>query len=137
MIKKYFINNNCVEESVKTFLSEFVIVDDDGKKVHKYGQQLTTIANRNQVSVTIDLDDMTEYNDTLTENIMQNTRRYSKIFSDAIMELLPSYKTHEVTAKDSLDIYIEHRLLMEQRTRPTIEQRDERNRFPSELMKRL
>jgi len=41
------------------------------------------------------------------------------------------------TAKDSLDVYIEHRLLMEQRMHQPGEQRDPRNKYPPELMRRL
>lgn len=40
-------------------------------------------------------------------------------------------------AKDSLDVYIEHRLLMQSRNRPNTEDRDARNNFPQELMKRF
>jgi DNA replication licensing factor MCM7 len=83
------------------------------------------------------LDDVTEFNDSLAEAILENARRYTTIFSDVIAELLPTYKEREVTAKDALDVYIEHRLLMESRTRHQMEQRDPRNQFPPELMKRL
>lgn len=68
---------------------------------------------------------------------MQNTRRYSNLFSEVILELLPQYKERNVVAKDSLDVYIEHRLLMESRLRTNNEARDARNCFPPELMKRL
>lgn len=51
--------------------------------------------------------------------------------------MLPDYKERELETKDALDIYIEHRLLMEARTRPTGEQRDPRNKYPRELIKRL
>lgn len=98
---------------------------------------MTCIAHREQVSIVIDLDDLQEYNESIVEAILQNTRRYSNLFSDVILELLPSYKEHSVTAKDSLDVYIEHRLLMESRFRNTNEARDSHNRFPQELIKRL
>lgn len=42
--------------------------------------------------------------------------------------------------KDALDIYIEHRLLMEQRNHPDGDAevaRDARNKYPAELMRRL
>lgn len=39
--------------------------------------------------------------------------------------------------KDALDIYIEHRLAIESSMRQPGEQRDPRNRFPPELMRRL
>lgn len=113
------------------------MTDDDGKKHFKYGKQLSLLANRNQILINIDLDDLYEFNEDLAENVVENTRRYSIIFSDCIAELLPTYKTGECVAKDSLDIYIEHRLLMEARNRNPMDQRDDRNRFPPELMKRL
>lgn len=91
-----------------------------------------------QVAITIDLDDISEQDEELAQTIMGNTRRYVSLFSDVISELLPSYKEHEVIAKDSLDVYIEHRLLMESRVRPNQnDDRDARNKFPHELMKRF
>ena len=38
-------------------------------------------------------------NPELAEAIIQNTRRYITIFSDAISELLPTYKQKEVSKK--------------------------------------
>lgn len=99
--------------------------------------QLTKLAHREQISLTIELDDVFEFNESLVEGITENTRRYVNIFSDVIFELLPQYKSHNVVAKDSLDVYIEHRMLMESRLRNPSEQRDARNQFPAELMKRL
>uniref|UniRef100_A0A667WLB1 DNA replication licensing factor MCM7 n=1 Tax=Myripristis murdjan TaxID=586833 RepID=A0A667WLB1_9TELE len=43
----------------------------------------------------------------------------------------------QVVAKDSLDVYIEHRLMMEQRGRDPAETRDPRNQYPPELMRRF
>lgn len=43
----------------------------------------------------------------------------------------------QVVAKDSLDVYIEHRLMMEQRARDPADTRDPRNQYPPELMRRL
>jgi len=41
--------------------------------------------------------------------------------------------------KDTLDVYIEHRLLMERRNHPEGQEitRDPRNKYPPELMRRL
>lgn len=78
-----------------------------------------------------------EFNEQLVEAIMANTRRYLKMFSDVISEILPTYKERNVLAKDSLDVYIEHRLLLEQRTRNQNEPTSSMNQFPTELMKRL
>uniref|UniRef100_A0A8C7FAI0 DNA replication licensing factor MCM7 n=1 Tax=Oncorhynchus kisutch TaxID=8019 RepID=A0A8C7FAI0_ONCKI len=43
----------------------------------------------------------------------------------------------QVVAKDSLDVYIEHRLMMEQRGHDTTDTRDPRNQYPAELMRRF
>jgi DNA replication licensing factor MCM7 len=95
------------------------------------------LAHREQVNITIDLDDLAEYNEQLAQAIQENTRRYVNFFANVIQELLPSYKEREVVAKDSLDVYIEHRLLMEARTRNPMDSQDPRNKFPPELMRRF
>ena len=44
----------------------------------------------------------------------------------------------QVSYKDALDVYIEHRLMMEQRNhQDPSEHRDWRNKYPSELMRRF
>lgn len=85
----------------------------------------------------IELDDLRDYNEDLAESVVQNTRRYLNILGEIVAELLPSYKEHDVVAKDALDVYIEHRLMMENRLRQPNEQRNIQNQFPSELMRRL
>ncbi|XP_065079085.1 DNA replication licensing factor Mcm7 [Ochlerotatus camptorhynchus] len=124
------------KETIISFLTEFYKEDDDGKKIFVYARQMTNIAHREQVGLTIDLDDVASYNDQLAEAIQGNCRRYVKLVSDTIFELLPSYKEREVINKDPLDIYIEHRLLMQSRMRNPNEHRDARNTIPSELVKR-
>lgn len=124
-------------ETIKNFLAEFCTTDEDGNKIFKYAAQLTRLAHREQVNITIDLDDLAEYNEGLAQAIQQNTRRYVNFFANAIQEMLPNYKERDVVAKDSLDVYIEHRLLMEARTRNPMDNRDARNQFPPELMRRF
>ncbi|KAG5676416.1 hypothetical protein PVAND_006254 [Polypedilum vanderplanki] len=124
-------------ETIKNFLTEFCSSDDEGNKIFKYASQLIRLAHREQVNITIDLDDLADYDETLAQAIQQNTRRYAIMFSNVIQELLPNYKEREVVAKDSLDVYIEHRMLMESRSRNPMEQRDPRNSFPPELMRRF
>lgn len=118
-------------------MAEFCKQDDDGKKQFVYAQQLVKIAHREQVLINIDLDHLSEFNEGLAEAVVANCRRYATMFSDAIAEMLPNYKEREVQAKDALDVYIEHRLLMESRNRNPMEQHDSRNNFPPELMKRF
>lgn len=133
-----FSSYSILAETIKTFLMEFCSTDDkSGKKTFKYASAMTELAHREQVSITIDLDDVAEENEELAQNIQENTRRYCSLFSDVIFDLLPTYKEREVASKDSLDVYIDHRLLMETRTRHVTEDRDPRNNFPQELMKRF
>lgn len=54
-----------------------------------------------------------------------------------VQDILPDFKEKTVVPKDALDIYIEHRLMMEARNQHPGEQRDPRNRFAPELMRRL
>lgn len=116
---------------------EFCTTDDDGNKIFKYASQLTRLAHREQIGITIDLDDLASFNESLAEAIQLNCRRYVSFFGNVIQELLPNYKEREVVAKDSLDVYIEHRMLMQGRTRNPMEAKDAQNQFPPELMRRF
>lgn len=127
------------------------------------------LAHREQVSLSVELDDVAEEYPELVESICENAKRYTGLFADAVHELLPEYKErdvriflafagrvfssrvtssvwpcrsqmnspHQVVAKDTLDVYIEHRLMMEQRGRDPADTRDSRNQYPPELMRRL
>lgn len=85
----------------------------------------------------IELDDIHEQDGDLAQAIINNTRRYVNLVSDIVFDLLPTFVEREVVAKDALDVYIEHRLMMEQRLRQQNETRDARNKFPPELLRRL
>ena len=54
-----------------------------------------------------------------------------------VQDMLPDFKQRQVAAKDALDVYIEHRLMMEARNRNPGEQGDPRNKYAPELMRRL
>lgn len=54
-----------------------------------------------------------------------------------VQKILPEFKERQVAAKDALDIYIEHRLMMEARNQHPGDQRDPRNQYAPELMRRL
>lgn len=132
----------------KQFLGEFYVENEKGLKEAPYAEQLIRLAHREQVAIRIELNHVYKYDGELYHAIVGNTKRYVKIFSDAISDMLPAYKMKEVTAKDTLDIYIEHRLRLEaanhpsqsaesQESQETEVGRDPRNRYPSELMRRF
>ncbi|XP_072389053.1 DNA replication licensing factor Mcm7 [Diabrotica undecimpunctata] len=124
------------KEQLKTFLMEYCIQDVSGSKNFKYSNQLTKLAHREQVGMWIELDDVNDFDDDLARAIQSNTRRYSTILGDIVFDLLPTFVQKDVIAKDALDVYIEHRLMMENRLRQPNEHREARNKFPPELMRR-
>ena len=80
---------------------------------------------------------------------MANARRYNLLASDAVWELIPDYRERDnVAPRDALDVYIQHRSVMEDRVTGTgqsqgqqsqqgqQQQQQRRNVFPPELMRR-
>jgi len=127
-----------LKTKLKEFLSDFTTTDDEGRKQFKYASQITNIAHREQDSITIHLDDVAEFDEELAEAIVENARRYIQLLEEAIDELIPSYKEREPTIKDSLDFYLNHSKMMEQKVRaddPTVT-RPENNKLPTELSRR-
>ncbi|XP_061439795.1 DNA replication licensing factor MCM7 isoform X2 [Rhineura floridana] len=125
----------------KAFLEGFYR-QSDGREVGQrkerpYRDQLTSLAHREQVALYVDLDDVAEEDPELVDSVCENTKRYERIFAEAISELLPQFRQREVTHKDALDIYIEHRLLMEGHGREPGQPHDPQNQFPPELMRRF
>ncbi len=125
------------KNKLKRFLAEFHTKNERGQKEFVYARQLTNIAHREQVSLTIDLDHVAEFDPELADSMRSNTRRYVLLSSEAVWELLPDYREHDPPARDALDVYINHRSLMEARTRNPGENRPSQNAFPPELMRRF
>ncbi|CAF0791914.1 unnamed protein product [Adineta steineri] len=126
------------KNKIKDFLNEFEVDTEDGYKASKYVKQLRNLANREQTTLVIDLDDIATVDPELADAISENCRRYTQLFAQVVQELLPELKDKEVQNKDVLDVYIEHRTLMEQRMHHnTDETRDPMNRYPEELMRRF
>lgn len=125
------------KEKIKKFLQEFYQDEEFGKKQFKYGNQLVQLAHREQVVMYIDLDDIAEDDPELVDSICENAKRYARLFADAVQELLPQFKEREVVNKDVLDVYIEHRLMMEQRSRDPGTARSSQNQYPPELLRRF
>ncbi|CAF4021975.1 unnamed protein product [Rotaria sp. Silwood1] len=126
------------KNKIKDFLNEFEIDTADGYKASKYAKQLRSIANRDQTTLVIDIDDIATVDPELADAITENCRRYTQLFSQVIQEMLPEMKDKEIQNKDVLDVYIEHRTLMEQRMHHNAEEtRDPMNHYPEELMRRF
>ncbi|NXP71293.1 MCM7 factor, partial [Ramphastos sulfuratus] len=125
-------------EKLKGFLEEFYRDGPDGKKEFPYREQLEALAHRQQVALYVALDDVAEEDPELAEAVAENVRRYGRLCAEAVQELLPRYRRREVTRRDALDVFIEHRLLLEQRGRDGEgDARDPHNRYPPELLRRF
>ena len=48
------------------------------------------------MALNVDLDDVQEHDPDLCDAIMENARRYTRLFADVVQELLPNYKEKEV-----------------------------------------
>lgn len=60
------------------------------------------LAHREQVSLSVELDDVAEEYPELVESICENAKRYTSLFADAVHELLPEYKERDVRRFDFL-----------------------------------
>jgi len=67
-------------DKLKEFLSQFYTSSTrrGGGKDFKYAKQITALANREQVEMVVDMDDLVMFDDTeaLVENIERNAKRY-------------------------------------------------------------
>ena len=91
------------------------------RKVLKYSQQIELLAKRDQVELSVDLADVTSVDKDLAQAIVSNTNRFVDIFSDAVAELIIEWRNNIPDGvipppKDTLDVYIEHRMRLAQAT---------------------
>lgn len=139
MVKTGYRDYEADKAKLTEFLQNYQALDKDNRKHAKYAVQLSKLAHREQVSLYIELDDLDHFDNELADAITANSRRYSTMIGDIVQDLLPSYKDHEPESKDTLDIYIEHRILAQQRQnmRQANENVAPTSRYPPELMRRF
>ncbi|XP_071656344.1 DNA replication licensing factor MCM7 isoform X3 [Patagioenas fasciata] len=125
------------KEKAKRFLQEFYREGPDGTKEFPYREMLAAVAHRERVALRVALDDVAEDAPELAQAACDNARRYARVFADAAHELLPLHRSREVPPRDALDVYIEHRLLLEQRGRQGGDPRAPQNQYPPELLRRF
>ncbi|OQV17175.1 DNA replication licensing factor mcm7 [Hypsibius exemplaris] len=121
----------------------FLVTKQDKLGALIYAPQLTLIAHREQKALEIDLDHLYDFDSKLCERVETNTRRYGKLFSDAVANALPNYaiRPPEPERLDNVDLYMENRMKQDAARPPR--QRipgddnpvpvDPKDRFPPEL----
>ncbi|CAH8872999.1 unnamed protein product [Trichobilharzia szidati] len=140
------------KKKIEEFLRFYSKPDECGDKYFVYSEQLTLIANRDQSVLYISLDDMYEYSPELAEAIECNAVRYQKLCAETIDQLLPDFRAVDFVPQDVLDIFIDHRMRMDERilavdeaTAPrgpsrqpeSVNMSEVRSRFPPELLRRF
>ncbi|GIY32709.1 hypothetical protein CDAR_295161 [Caerostris darwini] len=64
--------------------------------VRNYTGDRNQMAHRDQVMLTIDLDEIAEMFKELCDAVSHNARRYTTLFAEVFQEMLPNYKTQEM-----------------------------------------
>ncbi|CAG8601950.1 7799_t:CDS:2, partial [Acaulospora colombiana] len=114
-------------------------VEDDNPKNYKYMRQLQSIANREQDSLIIELDDIANWIDRaengLLNRIQTNTRRYLDLFYQVIDDkdngLMPKSQRDIGIEDDVIDVIMQHR-----KDRDAQRSEEDRTHFPPALTRR-
>jgi len=81
-------------DRLRQFLESHYTHDPEtGKKVFKYSDMVRDVANREAVTVEIDLDEVAEFDEDLASAIRANTIRYQRLLSSTLDELIPKYRS--------------------------------------------
>jgi len=122
-----------------------------GDPKHKYMHLLQQVANRKVDHITVDLDDIAEYESTLPDDIArglklvsaieQNAKHYIEVLSKAVDKCLPNPSVGVTNFKsDVLDVVIQQRRFDTEMTRQRHEAQDQQpfveTEFPAELLRR-
>lgn len=122
--------------------------EKDRESIHRfilnpnYADKLVALAHRQETILFVDLDELEQFDAELCQAILQNTKRYHSIFCSVIDQVLPDFRLNdEIVHKDTLDVFIEHRIMAEQRTQQDDNQAaggDQTfvSKYPPELMRR-
>ncbi|TKR81133.1 hypothetical protein L596_015062 [Steinernema carpocapsae] len=130
-------------QKIKDFLLTHHNEDEEAGKVFPYSQQISRLADREQVALYVDLEDVHEFDAELAENVQQNSRRYLQLFSEATDQLIESALGDRAPpVLDAHDAFIFQRVYMEktQRTQnadgQVVENNDVRKKYPPQLLRR-
>lgn len=98
---------------------------------------MLAVANRSSDTITIDIDDVQDYDSALAEAIENNTRRYTEMFARAVDDIAVS-PTVDLQEESVLDVFISHRNILRQNAVNAAEEPSEinRQRYPPALLRR-
>uniref|UniRef100_A0A8V5HBC7 DNA replication licensing factor MCM7 n=1 Tax=Melopsittacus undulatus TaxID=13146 RepID=A0A8V5HBC7_MELUD len=122
-------------EKIRRFLQEFYREGADGRKEFPYREQLAQLQSRSLPALWVALDDVAEADPGLAEAAADNVRRYQSLFMETLQEMLQPQTQVREPPRDVLDVYLQHRLLLEQRGQG--QPRDPQNQYPPQLLRRF
>jgi len=130
------------KKKIIEFLRTFYQDSPNGTKEFVYSDQIMRIAQREQLSLYINLEDIHNDYTELADAIRQNTTRYNKLFYDAVDDMVHELNGNsDPPVKDALDAFIFQRLYMDRSKRDANADgsgmADARRKYPPELMRRF
>ncbi|ETN86503.1 hypothetical protein RB195_015741 [Necator americanus] len=128
---------------IREFIDTYYGVDESGAKVFYYREDVQRIAEREQVALYVNLDDINRFDESLAALIEGNARRFHQIFNEVIDEMV-----HEILGdrqppvRDALDAFIFQRVYMDDQSKisegylgGTIQ--ETRKKYPPQLLRRF
>lgn len=127
-------NFNKQQEIIEEFLKNFKAK----RGVRKYMRMLKEVANRERVTIDIELDDLKKYdkNNDVTTHIEKNTLRYMQLFSKAIDSVMPDRDSNVQIDEDSIDVLADWRVRMQRELADPTALQDSKSAIPKQLLRR-
>ncbi|VDM07720.1 unnamed protein product [Wuchereria bancrofti] len=130
------------KEKIRDFLTTFYHEEADDMKLFPYDKQIARLAEREQVGLYINMDDVNEYDPALYIAIQQNARRYHMLFGDVIDSLIQQkLGEKQPPVRDALDAFIFQRVYLDRKQNEdgsgTDQIQDLRKKYPPQLLRRF
>uniref|UniRef100_A0A1I8EVB8 DNA helicase n=1 Tax=Wuchereria bancrofti TaxID=6293 RepID=A0A1I8EVB8_WUCBA len=127
------------KEKIRDFLTTFYHEEADDMKLFPYDKQIARLAEREQVGLYINMDDVNEYDPALYIAIQQNARRYHMLFGDVIDSLIQQkLGEKQPPVRDALDAFIFQRVYLDRKQNEdgsgTDQIQDLRKKYPPQLL---
>ncbi|CAI4222357.1 unnamed protein product [Auanema sp. JU1783] len=129
------------KDRIREFFQSHYEENSDGAKVFSYRDQITRIAEREEVSFPINMDDVYNFDPSLAESFHGNARRYMQLVNEVLDELIQDYLgERQPPVRDALDAFIFQRLYMDNTQKNidggVISSNDARKKYPPQLLRR-
>ncbi|KAK6052447.1 MCM2/3/5 family protein [Cooperia oncophora] len=128
---------------VREFIENYYGLDENGSKVFCYRDEVLRIAEREQVALYVNLDDVVRFDETLSTLIEGNARRFHQIFNEVIDEMVQEVLgDRQPPIRDALDAFIFQRVHMDDQSKIAEgflggSVQEARKKYPPQLLRRF